>query len=155
MYNHEPQNYECPFCQLILGETTQYNSPQDIVYETDDVIAYVSPKWWPNNPGNILVIPKKHVENIYDISEDELVKIYAVVKRIALGIRETYDCTGTSTRQHNEPDGGQDVWHLHVQVFPRYKDDKLYQNQDKAKYITPEDKQKYVSKLKDYFSNNS
>jgi diadenosine tetraphosphate (Ap4A) HIT family hydrolase len=41
-------------------------------------------------------------------------------------LRISTGCTGISTRQHNEPDGKQDVWHLHVHVTPRFKDDQLY-----------------------------
>jgi len=57
-------------------------------------------------------------------------------------------------RQHNEPDGGQDVWHFHVHVFPRYKDDKLYQNHDKKRYVDKKDRQQYVNKLKEFLSIN-
>lgn len=155
MYNHEPQSYDCPFCKLVFGENTDLNTTNDIVYETDDVLAYVSPKWWINNLGHVIVIPKQHVENIYDISDELVGKVYAATKKIAIAIRSTYECTGTSTRQHNEPDGGQDVWHFHVHVFPRYKDDGLYKNHSQTKYVTSNEKQPYVEKLKEFFQHNS
>lgn len=88
-----------------------------------------------NNPGAVLVIPKKHYENIYDIPDELLAEVYKVVKRIAIAVRSAYDCEGTSTRQHNEPSGNQDVWHLHVHVFPRYKDDNLYMNHKNTKFV--------------------
>ncbi len=153
MYNHEPENYLCPFCELIKGHNTERNNVADIVWQDNDTAAFVAPKWFVNNEGHTIVIPKKHVENIYDISEKLIGKVYATAKLMALAMRATYDCTGTSTRQHNEPDGGQDVWHFHVHVFARYKDDRLYQNHDKKRFVTSEEKQIYVKRLKEYFTN--
>lgn len=152
MYNHAPQGYDCPFCNLSHDGETEYNSPADIVWEDKNTIAFVSPKWWVNNPGNVLVITKEHYENIYDIPEDVLSDVYKTAKKIALAIKESYPSDGTSMRQHNEPDGGQDVWHFHVHVFPRYKDDNLYQNDDKKRFVGKKEKQQYVKKLKEFLS---
>ena len=152
MYNHEPAGYECPFCILIAGGETEYNSQNDIVYQDENSIAFVSPKWWINNPANVLVIPKKHYENIYEIPDDVLADVYKSAKKIAIAIKESYPSDGTSMRQHNEPDGEQDVWHFHVHVFPRYKNDKLYQNHDKKRFVEKEEKRQYVEKLKEFLS---
>lgn len=154
MFNHEPENYECPFCELIGGKDGEINTKEHIVYEDKNTLAFVSPKWWINNPGSVLVVPKKHVENIYDISEKDISEVYKTAKKIAIAIRKTYKCTGISTRQHNESDGGQDVWHFHVHVFPRFKNDKLYQNHDKKEWVSNEQRMIYVSKLKNYFKTN-
>lgn len=60
-----------------------------------------------------------------------------------------YKCDGVSSRQHNEPCGNQDVWHYHLHVFPRYKDDNLYlTNRELSK---PEERIEYADRLKDYF----
>ena len=48
------------------------------------------------------------------------------VRHTALAVKHAFGCSGISTRQHNEPDGNQDVWHYHVHVFPRYPNDGLY-----------------------------
>jgi histidine triad (HIT) family protein len=70
------------------------------------------------------------------------------VKKVAIGLRSTYGCGGTSTRQHNEPYGNQDVWHLHVHVFPRYKDDELYANQHNNRFTESKERQHYAEKLR-------
>ena len=135
MFHHEPDNYICPFCDWLSGNETEYKQNSDIVYQNDFVTAFVSPKWWVNNPGHVIVISNNHTENLYGISEKELTEVYKVVKQIAIAIRNSYkDCTGTSTRQHNEPAGNQDVWHFHTHVFPRYKDDNLYQNHNDKQF---------------------
>jgi histidine triad (HIT) family protein len=48
---------------------------------------------------------------------------------LALTMKTVYGCDGVSTRQHNEPAGSQDVWHYHLHVIPRYKDDNYYATQ--------------------------
>lgn len=151
MFNHEPQNYVCPFCKLISGVDDEINTQENVVYQDKYTLAYVAPKWWKNNPGNVLVVPKTHIENIYDISDKDLSQVYKTAKKIALAIRESYPATGTSMRQHNEPDGNQDVWHFHVHVFPRFEDDQLYQNHDNKSWVSQEQRRIYADKLKKYF----
>lgn len=151
MYNHEPEDFECPLCVVARGEETDMNARTDVVYETDTVVAYVSPKWWINNPGNIMVIPREHVENIYDISTELLCDIHAVGKKIALAVKEAYECDGISFRQHNEPAGNQKMWHFHLHVLPRWEGDELYLNHNNSRFVTSEERFPYAEKLRDYF----
>jgi histidine triad (HIT) family protein len=152
MQTHEPENYECPFCILISGKETEINKKSHIVYEDEKTLAYVAPKWWINNPGHVLVVPKAHTENLYTISDEQLSDVYKTVKKIAIAIKETYNPDGVSTRQHNEPAGNQDVWHLHVHVFPRYKDDNLYANHKEQRWVKSEEIIQYAQKLQEYFN---
>ena len=154
MYNHEPERYTCPFCAFASGKETELNKSSDIVFEDSDVIAYVSPKWWKNNPGNVIVIPKNHIENVYDISEELLTKIYIVGKKIALAMKESYKCDGVSFRQHNEPGGGQDVWHFHLHVYPRWNNDELYLNHKNTRYVSSEERIPFAQKLKSILTKN-
>jgi histidine triad (HIT) family protein len=156
MFNHEPPNYTCPFCELVAGHESERNRLQDIVLQNDHVTASIAPKWWGNNPGHVLVVPNRHYENIYDTPDDTLAEVYKAAKQIAIAIRSTYDgCEGTSTRQHNESAGNQDVWHLHVHVFPRYLDDELYQNHNQTRFVSAEERLPYAEKLREYFDSHS
>jgi len=148
MYNHQPEGYVCPFCGFVAGETTKFNNVNDWVYRSDDVSAFIAPGTWPNNRGHVIVIPNKHYENIYDISETALAEVYKVVKTIAIAIRSTYDCDGITIRQHNEPAGDQDLWHFHVHVFPRYVGDELHHTG--RIFIDAEERAPYAKKLRDY-----
>jgi len=107
--------------------------------------------WWPKNRGHVLVVPNDHYENLYEIPDDVLAAVYATAKRIAGALRAAYGCDGTSTRQHNEPGGGQDVWHFHVHVFPRYEGDRLYQTHDAARWVSAEERAPYAEKLQAFF----
>jgi histidine triad (HIT) family protein len=154
-FSHEPKDYACPFCKFLAGNPDKYNSPQDIVYQNEFTTAFIAPKWWANNKGHVLVIPNEHYENIYSTPDDHLAEVYKTVKKIATAIRATYDCDGTSTRQHNEPAGDQDVWHLHAHVYPRYVNDKLYHNHDQAAFVEAQLRVPYAEKLRAYLTETS
>jgi histidine triad (HIT) family protein len=151
MFNHRPENYECPLCLFVGGTETDYNKKSDIVFEDGTTMAFISPKWWKNNPGNVIVISRTHIENVYDMPDDVLGKICVLGKRVALGMKETYGCDGVSFRQHNEPAGDQDVWHFHLHVFPRWNDDGLYLKHKDTRYTTAEERLPYAEKLRGYF----
>ncbi|WP_454119594.1 HIT family protein [Microbacterium lacticum] len=145
---HEPTEYSCPFCRIQQGVVDERNSPSDVVAVTDRAFARVAPKWWPGNPGGVLVIPRAHVENIYTLSPADGNAVWDLVQRVAVGIRASYGCEGTSIRQHNEPAGDQDVWHLHVHVFPRYEEDRLYLRHTEAEWVSRDAREAYALKLR-------
>lgn len=150
MYNHEPDEYVCPFCRLVQGLNTNRSGQDDVVYRDEDVTAFIASSWWPNNSGHVLVVPNGHYENVYDLPPELAAPIQRVVRAVALAFKETYACDGVSTRQHNEPAGGQDVWHYHQHVFPRYAGDDLYLH--KRGDTTPEERRPYAIKLKEYLA---
>lgn len=152
MHNHAPTDYRCPFCLVIQGGSDAYTTQDDVVYRDDRITAMIGSRWWLNNPGSVLVIPNTHAENIYDISDEDIAATYITTKKLATAIRETYGCDGTSTRQHNEPAGGQDVWHFHVHVFPRYNDDGLYRLDDQKQSASAEERTAFAAKLRSYFA---
>ncbi len=128
MFNHEPENYICPFCSLIQGFKNEkvLSVPSDIIYHDDIVTAFIGSHQWPNNHGNVIIIPNEHFENIYDLPPQLNFNIYRLARSLAIVLKAAYQCDGISTRQHNEPAGNQDVWHYHVHVTPRYMDDNFY-----------------------------
>ncbi len=156
MFNHEPDNYRCPFCAVVNGEEGDfpYTKQADIVYRDADLTALIASHWWPNNLGHIIIIPNQHIENLYDLSDSLGAKIVTLSKRVAVALKETYQCDGVSTRQHNEPAGDQDVWHYHLHVFPRYENDNLYTTHDQKRKSEPEERIPYAEKLRNYFESN-
>ena len=146
--SHAPVGYECPFCRLLRGVETERNRLDDIVYRDAETTAFISPKRWPSNEGHVLVIPSRHVENIYTINEALLASVNSTVRAVAIAVKRTYSCDGISTRQHNEPGGTQDVWHLHVHVFPRYDSDHLYERHQEARWATPAERAPYAATLR-------
>lgn len=152
MHSHAPENYACPFCSIAQGiEREGISGQADVIFRNDQVTAFVSQGWWPNNPGHVLVIPNRHIENIYDLTPDVAVHVYELARQVAIAFKVLYGCDGTSTRQHNEPAGYQDVWHFHLHVFPRYYEDQLYDLSRLQRRTTPEERRPYAEKLRRYF----
>ena len=145
--SHEPPGYECPFCRIQRGIFNDHNQPGDVIAVTAHAFARIAPKWWPGNPGAVLVIPREHHENLYDIPTVIGHAVWDLTQQVAIAMRRTYDCEGVSTRQHNEPDGNQDVWHLHVHVFPRHPGDDLYVRHREARWVGPDERMPYAEVL--------
>lgn len=146
--SHEPRGYSCPFCRIQQGFFDERNAASDIVAVTDRAFARVAPKWWPGNAGSALVMPRAHVENLYELPSPDGHGLWDLVQKVAIGMRAAYDCEGISIRQHNEPAGDQDVWHLHVHVFPRYGDDRLYERHGESQWFDPAARRPFADRLR-------
>lgn len=152
MYNHAPKGYVCPFCLIASGKDVDSGTKQsEVVFRDEDVTVFISSMWWPKNPGHVLVIPNKHFENIYDAPEEKLCLLMAALKKVAIALKEVYKCEGVSVRQHNEPAGNQDVWHLHFAAFPRYLGDELYVRHKEKKPVKEKERERYARLLRNYF----
>ncbi len=114
-----------------FDEDVTWSGPDDIVFRSTNLMAFVSASQFsraPTYPGHVLLIPVEHHESLYDMPDDLLGAIAALRRRVALAFSRM-GAEGTSSRQHNEPAGNQDVWHYHEHVFPRYDGDDLYRQE--------------------------
>jgi len=147
MHNHSPKNYKCPFCLLELNQNDQYT-----VYQDKDIKAFISNREWPPNSGVVLIIPNQHFENLYDMPDKLLSKIHIFSKNMAKVMKKAYKSDGILIRQHNEPSGNQTVFHYHVQVVPRYDNDRFYGNyENSGRTISDKDRAKYAKLIKKHF----
>lgn len=153
-YVHRPEGYRCPFCRVAAGEdlSGEHSKQSDVVFRDELVTAFICTAWWPENHGHVLVVPNARYENIYAITDDVLAAVQVAGKRMALALRATYGCDGTSFRQHNEPGADQEVWHYHLHVFPRYHGDQLYARTYERRNTTAAERLPYAQKLRDYFA---
>ncbi|MDD4067004.1 MAG: histidine triad nucleotide-binding protein [Clostridia bacterium] len=102
---------DCIFCKIINREI-----PGNIVFETDDVIAFEDAH--PNAPVHYLVVPKKHITCMNDINEEDI----ELMGKIQLAIKEVAKITGISESGYRVitncgDDGGQMVKHIHYHVL--------------------------------------
>lgn len=150
MFNHAPDGYDCPLCRIVAGEEEgTLTRQEEVVYRTPAVTAFISAHWWPNNPGHAVIVPNQHIENIYDLPARLGADLYEAARLLAIGMKHGYGCDGTSTRQHNEPAGNQDVWHFHLHVFPRFTGDRLYELTREKRFVPYEERAPYAARLKD------
>ncbi len=106
---------DCIFCKIIKGEIPSFK-----VYEDEKVFAFEDIN--PISPGHTLVIPKNHAENIWDISEEDLLAVQQASKRIAQGIKEALGVDGIACMQLNGRAVHQEVMHYHLHLVPRRAD---------------------------------
>lgn len=106
----------CIFCKILAGEI-----PSTAVYEDDDFKAILDVS--PAARGHVIILPKNHAANIYELPDEDASKIMIVAKKIATAIEKAYHCDGVNILQNNGEAAGQTVFHLHVHVIPRFKGD--------------------------------
>lgn len=121
----------CIFCKIANGEI-----PSETLYEDEDfrVILDVAPA----TRGHALILPKKHYENLYELPEELGARAIALAKKMAVKMTEKLGCDGLNLVQNNGEGAGQTVFHFHMHLIPRYKDD-CQQIGWKAGTATPEE----------------
>ena len=106
---------DCIFCKIIKGEI-----PSKTIYEDNDIQIIMNIN--PNTNGHLLVIPKKHMENIMDTEEKIITHSIKVIKETIYPLlKERLNCEGLTLAQNNEL--GQEIKHYHIHLIPRYEND--------------------------------
>jgi histidine triad (HIT) family protein len=75
--------------------------------------------------GHMLVIPKAHYVDIFDTPEKELSQVHKTAKIVSCAVKKATDADGISIIQQNGKAAGQDIFHIHVHVVPRFEGEKL------------------------------
>jgi histidine triad (HIT) family protein len=111
-------NTTCVFCEILARRRAQ-----EIVYEDDTVAAFLCepPATW----GHVLVVPRAHRTDIWSIPADEVASVIRVAQVLSGIARSELGAVGVNLRQNNGAKAGQDVFHFHMHVVPRYEDDTL------------------------------
>ena len=109
---------DCIFCRILSGEL-----PAHFVYQDDLVVAFLSLE--QPNPYKVLVIPREHVENVYDLNDEQASAIFKATVKIARGVRDVSKCDGMNLMQSNGEAGLQDVFHFHLHILPRFYGDSI------------------------------
>ena len=106
----------CIFCKIIPGEI-----PAHTIYEDEQfkVILDVAPA----TKGHALIIPKNHYANMYELPEDTAVEAIKLAKKMMQVMTDKLHCDGFNIIQNNGEIAGQTVFHFHMHLIPRYKDD--------------------------------
>lgn len=121
---------DCIFCKIVAGDI-----PSTKVYEDADVLAFMDVG--PVCPGHTLVIPKQHVNPLYDMPDELLAKVMAVVRRVAKAQVAGLGADGVNLHQSNGAAAGQVVPHVHFHVIPRRADDGHSWNWTAGRYESP------------------
>ena len=106
----------CIFCKIIAGEI-----PSQTLYEDNQfkVILDVGPA----TKGHALILPKEHYANLYELPEDTASDVFKLAKKMMAKMTEKLHCDGFNIVQNNGEVAGQTVFHFHMHLIPRYKND--------------------------------
>ncbi|MDD2354710.1 MAG: HIT family protein [Lachnospiraceae bacterium] len=106
----------CIFCKLANGEI-----PSRTIYEDDRFRVILD--MGPATRGHALILPKEHFANIYEIPDDWAADAMVLAKHMAAVMHEKLGADGFNIVQNNGTVAGQTVFHFHIHLIPRYKDD--------------------------------
>ena len=121
---------DCIFCEII-----NKNIESNIIYENENIIAFLDAFPEKNHQGHTLVVPKKHQCLMYEKKfnfdyMDEIIKVSNILKK---GLQ--FD--GLKIINNNEGIAGQEIQHVHVHLIPYYQEKCEFKSTDfeKIKYL--------------------
>jgi histidine triad (HIT) family protein len=103
----------CVFCGILAGRL-----PARIVFEDDDHIAFLPLEHI--NPGHILLIPRRHTDDLFDLDEPAYQRLWAAAARLAAPLRDAF-----SAKRVGVAVEGFHVPHVHVHIVPLHAVDEL------------------------------
>jgi len=137
---------DCLFCEII-----EENSKGVIVYQ-DDLFLVLMDKY-PINPGHILVMPKDHYNNLFDMDSKFVGKLFQLVWFVADAVRIACKADGINIGQNNGKAANQMVNHVHVHIIPRYIGDVKTGNFPSRRIDSVKDLEKISSSIKNVLKN--
>lgn len=107
---------DCIFCKIAGGEI-----PSNTIYENSEF--KVTMDIAPASKGHVLIIPKEHFKDIYEIDAITAGKLFQLATVVARALKEVLHCDGLNVLQNNGLIAGQTVYHFHMHLIPRYEGD--------------------------------
>jgi len=107
----------CVFCRIVEGQ-----AEASVVYQDNLVTAFMD--ILPVNEGHLLVVPNEHSQGLEGLSEESGARMFAVARRLALALlRSGLRCEGVNLYLADGQAAGQEVFHIHLHVLPRFRGD--------------------------------
>ena len=107
----------CVFCEILAGR-----SPASVVMSDAGCTAFMDIE--PVNPGHVLVVPDDHIASLADLPEKTGARLFRTAQRIAAALYNSgLTCHGVNLRLADGEAAGQEVFHVHVHVIPRFAGD--------------------------------
>jgi histidine triad (HIT) family protein len=92
----------------------------------------------PATPGHALVIPRVHRRDLWEIDDDELAAVSITARKVAAALRDVLAAPGMWLHQVSGEAAGQDVFHYHLHLIPRYEGDTVQPGWGEAPWRPPE-----------------
>jgi len=108
---------DCTFCRIIKGV-----APASTVYFDEKVMAIMDIQ--PVNSGHVLIIPKIHVAQLSELDEETGAHMFKIAMRVAEALRQSdIKCEGINLFLADGEIAGQEIFHVHLHVIPRFRGD--------------------------------
>lgn len=107
---------DCIFCKILAGEIPCFK-----VFEDADTLAFMDIN--PVHAGHVLVIPREHAADVFEISDAAISATARTARRVAWAVRAVVSPDGMNLLQCNGKAAAQSVLHFHMHVLPRATDD--------------------------------
>ena len=133
---------DCIFCKIIEGKI-----PAAKVYEDDKIISFLD--IMPANKGHCLIVPKKHTQNLTEMSDEDLSAAIKAAKKVASALSLSFGNGSFNIVMNNGKEAGQVVNHAHIHLIPRFQKDRLRIKWSHLKYEGDEMKE-YAEKIKKF-----
>tara|TARA_A100001015_G_scaffold176929_1_gene196784 strand:+ start:12473 stop:12898 length:426 start_codon:yes stop_codon:yes gene_type:complete len=114
-------NESCLFCRIV-----EKKIPAEIVFENEEVLAFLDIQ--PIVKGHVLLIPKMHCEQLLDLPSASYEPLMAGAKRIAMAQTRALGADGVNWMQNSGAAAGQEIFHFHIHLIPRFVDDDHHWN---------------------------
>ncbi len=111
-----PADGDCIFCRIVAREL-----PAFVLDEDDRTLAFMDIN--PGTRGHALVIPKAHSRDLLAIGPEDLQATILSAQRLAQRMKDKLGADGVNLLNACGADAWQTVFHLHIHVIPRYRDD--------------------------------
>lgn len=125
---------DCIFCKITNGDI-----PSERVYEDENVVAFLDVT--PAIDGHVLIVPKKHYINMFDVPEDILEDISKGIREVSAMMKENFKADGINVMNNSGEVAGQKVFHIHFHIFPRFDGDERALHLDGEKKLNPDIKE--------------
>lgn len=110
------KNNNCLFCKIANGELESAT-----IFESNEFRVILDK--FPSGKGHTLIMPKEHIENIYELDGETAGKMFALATVVAKGLKKALNCEGMNILQNNGEVAGQTVMHFHLHLIPRFEGD--------------------------------
>ena len=134
----------CIFCKLANGEI-----PTATLYEDEDFRVILDAS--PAAKGHALILPKQHYANLYELDDSVASKVLVLAKKMITKMTDILGCDGYNIVQNNGEAAGQTVFHFHMHLIPRYKEDRVGITWTPGS-LTDEVKEEILSKVQEELS---
>ena len=132
----------CTLCDLAARTI-----PVSVAYEDSTIFAFMDIK--PVNYGHVVIIPKKHIVYLAELDEDTGAGLFKVTMRVARAVRRSdVKCEAVNLFLADGEAAGQEEFHVHMHVIPRYKDDRFTLQIDYPARPTREDLDEIAERIR-------